>query len=58
MINNAPVTTVNIPENSDGKINSTLIKLHFRDSQNVPYSQQTLIAIHIQFDAASNKLKC
>ena len=58
MINNAPVTTVNISENSDVKINSTLIKLQFRDRQNVPYSQQALNAIHIHFDGASDKLKC
>jgi len=56
MINNKPVTTVCIYENSDGKINSTLIELQFRDRQNGPYSQQTLNAIHVHFDGASNKL--
>jgi hypothetical protein len=37
--------TVNISENSDRKINNTLIKLQFRDRQIGPYSQQALDAI-------------
>lgn len=45
MINNKPIMTVNISENSDRKINNTLIKLQFRDRQIGPYSQQALDAI-------------
>jgi len=56
MINNKPVTTVYIYENSDGKVISTLIKLQFRDLQNGPYSQKMLNAMHVQFVGASNKL--
>jgi hypothetical protein len=37
--------TVNIFENSDGKINNTLIKLQFRDRQLGPCSQKALDAI-------------
>jgi len=47
MINNKPVTTVYISENSVGKINSTLIKLQFRDRQIGPCSQQALNAIKL-----------
>jgi hypothetical protein len=37
--------TVNISENSDGKINNRLIKLQFWDRQIGPCSQQALDAI-------------
>jgi hypothetical protein len=46
MINNKPITTVSISENSVEKINSTLIKLQFWDRQIGPYSQQALKAIN------------
>ena len=45
MINNKPVTIVYISENSDGKIDSTVIKLQFRDRPVGPCSQQALEAI-------------
>jgi hypothetical protein len=42
MINNKPITTVYVSENSVGKINSTFIKLQFPDRQIGPCSEQAL----------------